>query len=88
MLRGLHWDNKTWKLVQAAVGDIYLIVLDVRPKSPTYGKWESFIITERLIALMVITVFLAGCASIGKGAAEAVLEKSENEDTRLCQRGL
>lgn len=48
VLRGLHWDNKTWKLVQAAVGDIYLVVLDVRPKSPTYGKWESFIITERL----------------------------------------
>jgi len=33
------------------------------------------IITQRLIALMVITVFLAGCASIGKGAAKAVLEK-------------
>jgi dTDP-4-dehydrorhamnose 3,5-epimerase len=48
VLRGLHWDNKTWKLVQAAVGDIYLVVLDVRPLSPTYGEWESFIITERL----------------------------------------
>lgn len=48
VLRGLHWDNKTWKLVQAVVGDIYLVVLDVRKDSPTYGEWESFIITERL----------------------------------------
>ena len=48
VLRGLHWDNKTWKLVQAAVGDIYLVVLDVRKDSPTYGEWESFIITEKL----------------------------------------
>lgn len=48
VLRGLHWDNKTWKLVQAVVGDIYLIVLDVREGSSTYGEWESFIITERL----------------------------------------
>lgn len=48
VLRGLHWDNKTWKLVQAAVGDIYLVVLDMREKSSTYGDWESFIITERL----------------------------------------
>jgi len=48
VLRGLHWDNKTWKLVQAAVGDIYLVVLDMREKSPTYGDWESFTITERL----------------------------------------
>jgi CheY-like chemotaxis protein len=29
VLRGLHYDNKTWKLVQAAIGDIYLIVLDM-----------------------------------------------------------
>ena len=48
VLRGLHWDKKTWKLVQAAVGDIYLVVLDMRENSPTYGDWESFIITERL----------------------------------------
>lgn len=48
VLRGLHWDNKTWKLVQAAVGDIYLIVLDMRPWSTTYGDWESYIISERL----------------------------------------
>lgn len=48
VLRGLHWDSKTWKLVQAAVGDIYLVVLDMRLNSPTSGEWESFIITERL----------------------------------------
>lgn len=48
VLRGLHYDNKTWKLVQAVVGDIYLVVLDMREKSQTYGEWESFIITERL----------------------------------------
>lgn len=47
VLRGLHYDNKTWKLVQALVGDIYLVVLDVRNGSPTYGKWESYIISEK-----------------------------------------
>jgi len=46
VLRGLHYDNKTWKLVQALVGDIYLVILDVREMSPTYGKWESYIISE------------------------------------------
>lgn len=46
VLRGLHYDNKTHKLVQAVVGDIYLVVLDVRPNSNTYGKWENFIISE------------------------------------------
>jgi dTDP-4-dehydrorhamnose 3,5-epimerase len=47
VLRGLHFDNKTWKLVQALVGDIYLVVLDVRENSKTYGQWESYIISER-----------------------------------------
>ena len=47
VLRGLHYDTKTWKLIQALVGDIYLVVLDVRENSKTYGEWESFIISER-----------------------------------------
>jgi len=47
VLRGLHYDNKTWKLVQALVGDIYLVVLDNRKESPTYNKWESYIISEK-----------------------------------------
>lgn len=46
VLRGLHYDKKTWKLVQALVGDIYLVLVDVRKSSPNYGKWESYIISE------------------------------------------
>jgi len=46
-LRGLHYDFVTGKLVQAIVGEIYLVVLDVRENSSTYGKWESYIISER-----------------------------------------
>lgn len=45
VLRGLHYDEKTWKLISCIHGKIYLVVLDVRPKSTTYGKWESFIIS-------------------------------------------
>lgn len=47
VLRGLHYDDKTYKLVQALVGDIYLVVLDYRPNSTTFMKWESYIITEK-----------------------------------------
>jgi len=48
VLRGLHYDNKTYKLVQAIVGDIYLVVLDVRADSSTFGKWESYVINDKL----------------------------------------
>ena len=41
--------------------------------------------TGWLLSSLAIAMLLSGCASIGKGAAEAVLEKSENEDTRQCQ---
>ncbi|MGR8941119.1 MAG: hypothetical protein ACU83P_05965 [Gammaproteobacteria bacterium] len=32
-----------------------------------------------------IALVLSGCASLGKGVTEAILEKSESEDTRVCQ---
>jgi hypothetical protein len=38
-----------------------------------------------LFSLLSIALYLSGCSSIGKGVAEAVLEKTESEDTRLCQ---
>ena len=47
VLRGLHGDTKTWKLVSCISGRIYLVVVDCRPESPSQGKWESFIISEQ-----------------------------------------
>jgi hypothetical protein len=32
-----------------------------------------------------IAIFLSGCTSIGKGVTEAILEKTESEDNRVCQ---
>jgi hypothetical protein len=42
-------------------------------------------ITGRLLSSLAIAILFSGCASVGKGVAEAILEKTENEDTRLCQ---
>jgi len=59
VLRGLHFDDKTWKLVQAVVGDIYLVVADTRPSSPTYGKWESYILSESTRDQVLIPPYFA-----------------------------
>jgi len=40
--------------------------------------------TGWLLSSLSIAMLLSGCASLGKGAMEAFLEKSESEDTRLC----
>lgn len=42
VLRGLHGDNKTWKLVSCVYGQIYEVVVDMRPDSPTYLKWDGW----------------------------------------------
>lgn len=46
VLRGIHGDPKTWKLVSCIVGRIYLVVVDCNPDSPTFRQWESFMISE------------------------------------------
>ncbi|MGD0958835.1 MAG: hypothetical protein ABSB19_03420 [Methylomonas sp.] len=37
------------------------------------------------IALLSGLIFLTGCASFGKGIAEAFMEKQDNVDTRVCE---
>jgi dTDP-4-dehydrorhamnose 3,5-epimerase len=61
VLRGLHYDDKTWKLVNCIHGKIYLVVLDLRPKQPNFGKWESFILSpETSIQVLVPPMFANG----------------------------
>ena len=47
VLRGLHGDSVTWKHITCVWGEVYLVVVDNRPESPNYNKWESYIISER-----------------------------------------
>lgn len=40
---------------------------------------------KKLSLVLAISVLLSGCASFGRGITEAILEKQDNEDTRLCE---
>ncbi len=40
---------------------------------------------KSLLFIICLALHLSGCASFGKGVAEAVLEKTNTEDTRVCQ---
>jgi len=46
VLRGLHGDDKTWKLIDCKHGRFYLVVLNVIEGSPQYGQWESFTLSH------------------------------------------
>ena len=45
VLRGLHGDQKTWKLISCLYGEFQLIVVNNDPNSSQYKKWESFILS-------------------------------------------
>ncbi len=47
VLRGIHGDTKSWKLVTCVYGEIFEAIVDLRKNSPTYKKWESFIISDK-----------------------------------------
>jgi len=42
VIRGLHGDSKTWKLVSCIYGEIFQVVVDCRKKSKTYLNTVSF----------------------------------------------
>ena len=46
VLRGMHGDEKTGKLVQCAYGKIYQVVLNCDEESDQFGQWEAFILSD------------------------------------------
>ena len=42
VLRGIHGDNKSWKMVSCVQGSIMQVVVDMRENSDTYLAWEAF----------------------------------------------
>ena len=49
VVRGLHFqrgDAAQTKLIQVVTGEVLDVVVDLRKGSPTYGQWESFILSE------------------------------------------
>lgn len=45
VLRGLHGDAKTWKLISCMLGRLYFVVANCDETSADFGKWQSFILT-------------------------------------------
>ena len=46
VLRGLHGDNRTWKLVSCPYGRCLLVVVNCIKKSKNYLKWKSWILSH------------------------------------------
>jgi dTDP-4-dehydrorhamnose 3,5-epimerase len=47
VLKGIHGDFVTKKLVSCLFGKLYFIVLDYNRDSKSFGEWQSFILSDR-----------------------------------------
>jgi len=47
VLRGIHGDATTWKLISCHYGKFYLVVVNCDKESADFGKWESFVLSDK-----------------------------------------
>ncbi|MDO8495042.1 MAG: dTDP-4-dehydrorhamnose 3,5-epimerase family protein [bacterium] len=68
-LRGMHGDDKTWKLISCLEGVVYLVVLNYDPHSPQFGQWWGWLLSERNgYQVLVPPLFLNGHAVLSDRA--------------------
>jgi dTDP-4-dehydrorhamnose 3,5-epimerase len=46
VLRGIHGDPETWKLIWCPKGKIYVAIADCDESSKDFGKWQAFDLSE------------------------------------------
>lgn len=47
VLRGIHGDAETWKLISCMFGKFYFVVVNCDTASPKFGKWQSFTLSDK-----------------------------------------
>jgi dTDP-4-dehydrorhamnose 3,5-epimerase len=47
VLRGIHGDGETWKLISCLHGKFYLMVVNCDKGSKDFGKWQSFVLSDK-----------------------------------------
>ena len=47
VLRGIHGDSETWKLISCLHGKFYLVVVNWDERSPQYRQWDSFVLSDQ-----------------------------------------
>lgn len=46
VIKGIHGDDCTWKLISCLHGKFYLVVINYDKQSKDFGKWEFFVLSE------------------------------------------
>src|SRR5262245_46832421 len=57
VLRGLHWQVVPMlqsKLVRVVIGEVYDVAVDIRPASPTFGRWAGEVLSAENKRVMYV----------------------------------
>ena len=46
VLRGIHGDQETWKLISCLYGKFYLVIVNWDKESKQFGEWQSFVLSD------------------------------------------
>ena len=46
VIKGIHGDTITWKLISCLHGKFYLVVINYDKDSKNFGKWQSFVLSN------------------------------------------
>ena len=90
VLRGLHYQlppHPQGKLVRCAAGEIFDVAVDIRRRSPTFGRWVGAVLSaENHQQLWVPAGFAHGFLTLSEHAE--VLYKTTDFWSRDCERAI
>ncbi|MEK9148222.1 MAG: dTDP-4-dehydrorhamnose 3,5-epimerase family protein [Patescibacteria group bacterium] len=47
VLRGIHADSKSWKLISCPLGRILVVIVNCNRRSRRFGRWQAFELSEK-----------------------------------------
>jgi len=82
VVRGMHFQvgEGQAKLVRCARGEIYDVAVDIRPGSPTYGRWEAVVLSDANHRMLYVPVGFAHGFCVTSEVADVVYKCSSYYD--------
>ncbi len=63
VLRGMHGDDRTWKLISCSHGVIFFVAVYGKEGSPDFGAWQSFELSDaNRLRILVPPYYASGYA--------------------------
>jgi dTDP-4-dehydrorhamnose 3,5-epimerase len=87
VLRGMHTDTETTKLVQCLHGTVYSVVVDCHENSADFGKWQGFILSDKNYRQLYIPpLYASSYYVLSDGAVFHYKMSKSHSDNQLTYR--